>query len=362
VGKANITGDILVVDDMPVNVHILDKMLSARGYTVRSFTSGAPALEAAAASTPDLVLLDIMMPDMDGYELCRRLRENPALSDVPVIFISALTELEDRVKAFAAGGVDYVTKPFHAEEVNARVDVHVRLRWALKQLAERNQDLEGIVRTQVKEISDSQMATIYALAKLAESRDDDTGRHIERVQEYCVILARALIGHPRDADRITVSYVDNLYRASPLHDIGKVGIPDAVLLKPGKLTPEEFEVMKRHTVLGARTLEAVKERYPQNAFVGMGIAVASSHHEKWSGAGYPDGLAGTRIPLSARLLAVADVYDALRSRRPYKEPFTHQKSVQIIAEGAGAHFDPEVVKVFMAREEEFRRVRDALGD
>jgi putative two-component system response regulator len=354
--------DILVVDDLPVNVHILSHMLQARGYRVRTAPSGELALQAAASQPPDLILLDIMMPDMDGYEVCRRLKADRVMAEIPVVFISALTEPEDRVKAFAAGGVDYVAKPFNAEEVNARVQAHVRLRWAMRQLEERNTDLESIVRTQVKEISDSQMATIYALAKLAESRDDDTGRHIERVQEFCVILARGLAGTPRDGDRITGAYMDNLFRASPLHDIGKVGIPDAVLLKPGRLTPEEFEIMKGHTLLGARTLEAVRDRYPQNAFVGMGISVARSHHERWDGSGYPDGLAGTAIPLSARIISMADVYDALRSRRPYKEPFTHEKSRDIILEGVGKHFDPEVGKVFAAREDELRKTREAMKD
>ncbi len=222
-----------------------------------------------------------------------------------------------------------------------------------QELKKYSEQLEDLVDTKVQEISDSQIATIYALVKLAESRDDDTGAHIERTAQLCRLFAEKLRVLPEFSRAIDDEYVTNIYRSSPLHDIGKVGIPDAILQKPGKLTPEEYEIMKTHTELGAKTLEEVVNRYQGNTFLKMGLEIAKGHHEKWDGSGYPSGLAGRAIPLSARIMAVVDVYDALRSKRVYKKAFSHEKSAAIIGEGKGSHFDPLLVDIFMQNQEEF---------
>ena len=273
------------------------------------------ALEAAVALLPDLILLDIMMPGMDGFEVCRQLKLDARLRGVPVVFLSAIDEVADKVRAFSAGAVDYISKPFQFPEVLMRVETHLRLRRMQIELEAKNRFLVELVREQVREISDSQMATIFALAKLAESRDGETGKHIERVQLYCKLLAATLAEQPEYIGRIEESFIENMFLASPLHDIGKVAIRDHILLKQGELTSAEFEEMKTHTTLGAQTLEAVKTRYPQNEFLRLGIEIARCHHERWDGNGYPAGLKGTGIPLSARIMAVADSYDAARSRR-----------------------------------------------
>ena len=352
----------MVVDDTPANLKLLQEMLQAKGYRVLAFPGGKIALSAAAKSPPDLILLDINMPEMDGFEVCRRLKADKALKEIPVIFLSALTDTTDKVKAFSVGGVDYVSKPFHFEEVNARVEIHMRLHKLQVELEKHNDHLESLVKEKVREISDSQLATIHALSKLAESRDDETGQHIERTQTFCRCLAEKLRANPHYADSINDTFIENIYHASPLHDIGKVGISDTILLKPDKLSAEEFEIMKTHTTIGARTLQSVRSRYPGNTFLNMGIDIARSHHEKWDGSGYPDGLAGEAIPLCSRIMAVVDVYDALRSKRPYKAAFTHEKACGIILEGAGKHFDPELLNAFTAVEPEFAEIREQMDN
>jgi putative two-component system response regulator len=350
-----VPADILVVDDVAANLTLLTGLLKEKGHRVRPVPSGKLALKAVERQPPDLILLDITMPEMDGYDVCRTLKQDVRFRDIPVIFISALTETFDKVKAFGLGGVDYVTKPFQFEEVEARVATHLTLR--------RYQiHLEQLVAEKITEISASQMATIFALSKLAESRDQETGKHLERVQIYCRMLAERLGREAPYNRRIAAAFVENIFSASPLHDIGKVAIPDRVLLKSGQLLPEEFEAMKRHTVLGASTMEAVRDVYPRNAFIGMGIAIARSHHERWDGSGYPDGLEGEKIPLAARIMAVADVYDALRSKRCYKEAFSHQDCCRIIQRGSGTQFDPAVVTAFLSLAERFERIGAAMTD
>lgn len=357
----NKAATIMVVDDIPANLKLLEEMLQGRGYRVMQFPCGAMALKAAAKNPPDLILLDIMMPEMDGFEVCRRLKADENLKEIPVLFISALDGTDDKVKAFSAGGLDYVTKPFQETEVLARVETHLELHRVRRELKKHNLQLEDLVREKVKEIAASQMATIIAISKLAEHKDEETGQHVERTQVFCRIIAQKLRENNRYAENITDAYIEDIYHAAPLHDIGKVGIADNILLKPGKLTPEEFEIMKTHVTIGATTLQAVQERYPDNAFINMGIALTQSHHEKWDGSGYPGGLVGEDIPLSGRIMALADVYDALRSKRPYKEAFTHGKSCEIIEEDGG-HFDPAVVEAFLAVESEFAKIRERMDD
>jgi putative two-component system response regulator len=354
--------DILIVDDTPENLRVLWELLRSDGYSARAVSDGAAAIEAASACRPDLILLDIMMPGMDGLEVCRSLKQDPRLRNVPVIFLSALDDVGDKVKAFAAGGVDFVSKPFQFPEVRMRVETHLRLRRLQVELEAHNRRLIELVSEQVREISDSQMATIFALAKLAESRDGETGKHIERVQLYCKLLAATLAERPTYSGRIAESFIENMFLASPLHDIGKVAIRDHILLKQGELTPAEFEEMKQHTTLGAQTLEAVQTRYPRNEFLRVGIEIARCHHERWDGKGYPAGLAGTDIPLSARIMAVADSYDAARSRRCYKPALSHAECRNALAQRNRTYLDPDVLLAFEDVQGLFEDIASALGD
>ena len=349
---------IVIVDDIPENLRILAGALLKQGYKVRAFPSGAMALRSVAEEVPDMMLLDINMPEMDGFEVCTRLKADVTLRDVPVIFISAVDEIRVKLEGFSKGAVDYITKPFQLDEVFARVETHLQLKQVRDILKEHNVDLKQTVSEQLRELSDAQEATIVALAKLSESRDDDTGLHIERMGTYSHILAKGLRDQPgwHGIDERFTGMID---KAAAMHDIGKVGIPDAILLKPGKLTTAEFDIMKQHTVIGHQTLEAVIESYPRNHMIRIGADIARSHHEKWDGSGYPDGLVGDAIPLGARIVAVADVYDALRARRPYKDPFTHEAAATIVLEGRGRHFDPAVIDAFEAGEGEMAAAWDA---
>lgn len=343
---------IMVVDDTSANLKLLHDILSARGYRVLAFPAADMALKAARHNPPGLFLLDINMPVMNGYEMCSVIKADPRLQDIPVIFISALDEVLDKVKAFKMGAVDYVNKPFQIDELLARVETHLRLFRLQKELGDVNRQLEIRVRDQVKEIADSQMATIIALANLAESRDDDTGNHLHRVQSAAWRLTNHLADWPAYRRQISQEFANNMYFASALHDIGKVGIADSILLKPGKLTPEEFEIMKTHTLIGARTLQSVLDRYRKNAFIEMGIKIARHHHERWDGGGYPDGLRGEEIPLAARIMSLIDVYDALRTDRCYKKAMSAREAREIIIAGRGSQFAPDIVDAFLDIETE----------
>jgi putative two-component system response regulator len=358
--KTHTPPNVLIVDDASANLELLTEILGQRGVESRPVLSGQLAIMAARADPPDLILLDINMPVMNGFEVYERLKADAALKDIPVIFITALTETVDKLRAFSMGAVDYVTKPFQAEEVSARVETHLRLRKLQLDIEEHNNHLEDLVQEKIKEISRSQMATIFALAKLAESRDSDTGQHLERVQTLSRILARELRGLPQYASIITDQYLENLYQAAPLHDIGKVGISDAILMKQGKLSTDEFVEMRRHTTIGAETLAAVHAEFPGNSFIAMGIDIAQSHHEKFDGSGYPEGLSGDAIPLSARIVAVADIYDAMRSKRPYKLAMTHDEAADFIIASGGQHLSPDIVAAFSRRIGDFQALYPSL--
>lgn len=340
---------VLVVDDTPENLRLLAQALSGAGFKVRAAPSGKAALDMAFEAPPELVLLDISMPEMDGYQVCEALCADPELARVPVLFISAMNDPDAKLQAFRRGGRDFVTKPFNVDEVVARVSTHVELRRLEAALEQHNAWLEQRVTEQVREISDSQVATIVALAKLSESRDDDTGMHVERIGRLATLLAGAARGRP-GCQALDDRLLRVIGHAASLHDIGKVGVPDAVLLKRGRLDAAELALMRAHPAIGARTLEAVLRSYPQNELIQVGADIARSHHERWDGAGYPAGLAGSSIPLAARVVAVVDVYDALRSARPYKAAQSHQAAAQIVMESSGTHFDPELVAAFMAVE------------
>lgn len=345
--------NILIVDDTIENLNVLAGMLKTEGYVVRPVPSGKLALLAAKLTKPDIILLDINMPIMDGYEVCTELKADPRLMDVPVIFISALSDLQDKSRAFAVGGVDYITKPFKLEEVHMRVKTHLKL----YMLSSR---LQSLVDEQVDELTKSHFSIIVALAKLAQSRDDSTGTHLDRIRLYCRILAHEMGKRPEYAESMTAEMVEVIAEASALHDIGKVGIPDSILLKPGKLTTEEFEVIKSHTLIGASTLKEVAIHDRNNAFIDIGIQIARSHHEHWDGTGYPDGLKGEEIPFAARIMAIVDVYDALISERYYKKAFPHEQCVQIINDGKGSHFDPAVIDVFNTVHQDLLKASESM--
>ncbi len=338
---------LLIVDDTPTNIKILNDLLRD-DYRIAVATSGPRALELAwGEETPDLVLLDVMMPDMDGYEVIRQLRAAPRTREVPVIFVTSLSEEEDEAKGLALGAVDYITKPFRAGLVKARVRNHLELK-------RHRDDLAAMVRERTAELSLTKAVTIESLATLAETRDPETGGHIRRTQNYVRILAERLrTEHPAQWD-LDEETVELLFLSAPLHDVGKVGVPDHILLKPDRLTPEEFAIMQRHTIYGRDALALAEARLGQNSFLRLGAEIAYTHHERWDGSGYPQGLAGEAIPLSGRLMALADVYDALISRRVYKLPYPHTQAVTIIVQGRGAHFDPAVVDAFLADAERFR--------
>ena len=336
---------LLAVDDTADNLTLLNALLSGP-YKVKLANSGEKALKIAAASpAPDLILLDIMMPGMDGYEVCRQLKQQPATRDIPVIFLTARTDAESERAGLEAGAVDYVTKPFNPPVLLARVRTHLALKAHTDFLRDKSAFLEAEVDKRTREIQAIQDVTIHTLASLAETRDSETGNHIRRTQFYVQALARRLQAHPRFAALLTPRYIDMLFKSAPLHDIGKVGIPDAILLKPGRLTPDEFEIMKTHTTLGRQAIEHAEQLLGMKVdFLSMSKDIAQSHQEKWDGSGYPQGLAGEAIPVSARLMAVADVYDALISQRIYKAGMPHEEAAAIIAEGRDAHFDPDVVE------------------
>ncbi|MGH9885591.1 MAG: response regulator [bacterium] len=353
----------MVVDDTPENLTIINGLLKD-AYRTKVANSGERALKLAAAQPkPDLVLLDIMMPEMDGYEVCRRLKADAATQEIPVIFLTAKTQVEDERQGFEVGCVDYITKPISPPIVLARVRTHLALKAAADFLRDKNDYLAAEVARRTKQISIVQDVTIMAMASLAETRDNDTGNHIRRTQHYVRALALELRKRPKFAAVLDDATIELLFKSAPLHDIGKVGIPDAILLKPGKLTPEEFEIMKTHTTLGRDAIVAAEALLDEPvSFLEYAREIAYSHQEKWDGTGYPEGLAGERIPLSARLMAVADFYDALISRRVYKPPFPHDKAVEMIREGRGKHFDPDIVDGFLAIQDACHAIAERYAD
>ncbi|QDQ25149.1 two-component system response regulator [Chitinimonas arctica] len=354
---------VLVVDDTPENLTLLHGLLQG-SYRTLIANSGERALQLLDGDIlPDLVLLDIMMPGMGGYEMCRRLKSDPRTADIPVIFLTAKSEVEDEQAGFAAGAVDYITKPISPPIVLARVRTQLKLKAAADFLEDKADYLQAEVKRRTHEVQVIQDVTIMALASLAETRDNETGNHIRRTQRYVRLLANRLKAHPKFQALLDDETIQLLFKSAPLHDIGKVGIPDSILLKPGRLTPEEFEIMKTHTTLGQKTI-AVAEKLldAPSSFLRLAREIAYSHQEKWDGSGYPDGLAGNEIPVSARLMAVADVYDALISRRVYKPALSHAEAVDLIREGRGHHFDPDVVDAFMQISEEFRIVAEQFSD
>ena len=347
---------VMIIDDTPLNIRVLHEILENNDYKIMAFADGEMAINAINQFPPDLILLDIMMPNMSGYDVCERLKNQNSTAEIPIIFISALDSSDDKVKALELGGVDYISKPFDPEEVLARVRTHLKLYKLQEYLKKYNQQLEHEVQNKVNEKIQLIEGSTLALAKLTESRDFETGQHIVRVQRFCKILSKLLKEKTKYKEVINDEFINNIYYASALHDIGKVGIPDSILLKAGKLLKEEFDIVKEHVIKGAETLEEIIKLYPENKIMKFGILIARYHHEKWNGEGYMEGLKGEMIPLEARIMAIVDVYDALRSIRPYKHARTHEESCEIIRESAGTHFDPTIAEVFLQNHEKFEEL------
>ncbi|MBU0752269.1 MAG: two-component system response regulator [Gammaproteobacteria bacterium] len=349
---------LLIVDDDPGNLAILGELLQPH-YDVLVAPSGKRALEIATETPPDLILLDVMMPEVDGHEVLRQLKGRPDTQDIPVIFVTGKDGSKDEEAGLALGAVDYITKPFRPAIVLARVRTQLELKLARDWLADQNAHLEAEVTRRTSDIMLTQDITIKALAELAETRDNETGNHIRRTQEYVRLLARQLQGHPRFAAFLTEQNIELLAKSAPLHDIGKVGIPDHILHKPGKLNAEEWAVMQTHAELGAQAIEhALRETDRHIDFLDTAQQIAHWHHEKWDGSGYPDGLKGDAIPVPARLMALADVFDALISRRVYKAAMPPDAARDIIAGERGKHFDPDVTDAFLAAYDDFVAVAE----
>ncbi len=339
---------ILIVDDTPENIAVISSLFKG-SYRTKVATEGETALRLASTDgQPDLILLDVMMPGMDGYEVCRRLKEDKKTADIPVIFLTAKSDVEGERRGLELGAVDYITKPVSPPVVTARVRTHLQLKSARDFLRDKSEFLEQEVQRRTREISAIQDATMVAMGSLAETRDNETGSHIRRTQHYVRELATKMKEHVRLAGYLTPDTIELLYKSAPLHDIGKVGIPDSILLKPGKLTPEEFEIMKTHTTLGRNAIQSAERLLDSpTTFLYLAREIAWTHHERWDGKGYPQGLSGNDIPVPGRLMAVVDVYDALRSKRIYKPAIPHETALSMIREGAGAHFDPDVIDGFL---------------
>ena len=359
----NLRATILVVDDTPDNLTLMSSLLKET-YKVKVANGGEKALRIAQVDhPPDLILLDIMMPGMDGYQVLEQLKNDQRTRDVPVIFLTAKSDTEDERRGLELGAVDYITKPISPPIVLARVKTQLALKAAADFLRDKAIYLEAEVAKRTREITAIQDVTILAMASLAETRDSDTGNHIRRTQYYVRALALKLKTHPRFAHFLSDANIETLFKSAPLHDIGKVGIPDRILLKPGRFDAQELQIMRTHATLGRDAIShAEKSLGTQVEFLSMAKEIALSHQEKWDGSGYPQGLSGDAIPISARLMAVADVYDALISRRVYKEAMSHQQAVQIICEGKGTHFDPDLVDAFLQISDEFHEIAEHFAD
>jgi putative two-component system response regulator len=353
----------MVVDDTAQNLVLMTELLRD-DYRIIVANSGERALSLLDSDMlPDLILLDIMMPDLDGYEVLRRIKANPVTSNIPVVFLTAKSEAADEIRGLELGAVDYVTKPISPPIVRARVHTHLMLKASADFLRDKSDYLQQEVARRTTQISTIQDVTVLAMSSMAETRDNETGNHILRTQRYVKRMALQLQDHPRFRAVLNSAYIDLLFKSAPLHDIGKVGIPDHILLKPGPLTAAEFEIMKTHTTIGYNSIARAEQTLGvQVDFLVLAKEIALSHQEKWDGSGYPEALAGDAIPVSARLMAVADVYDALISKRVYKAAMSHEQALAIMAKGRGAHFDPDILDAFLQCHEDFRAIARQYSD
>jgi len=355
-------GRVLIVDDNAMNVDVLRRLLR-KDFELETAASGEECLAKVSAFKPQLVLLDIMMPGIDGYETCRRIKSSPIGGCVQVILVSGKGSTGERVRGYEAQADDYVVKPFDHEELLSKVRVHFRLLEIQRQLTLARdrleiyaREMEGLVSLRTNQLSATQDMVVFALANLADSRDPETGEHLQRMRLYAQLIANELADGGPYAAIVNQRFLEDLYRSSILHDIGKVAVPDSILRKPGRLTPEEFEEIKKHVVVGGQMMETARDHVGFGTFMDMAVEIAKYHHERFDGAGYCAGLRSQEIPLSARIVALADVYDAITSPRIYKPPYDPDVARDIIVRESGTHFDPIVVDAFLARFERFRSV------
>lgn len=337
---------VMIIDDVRVNLRLLDAVITGMGFSTACFNKANEAVEALEKEAPSLILLDAMMPDMDGFEFCQIIKKNVKTRDIPVIFISASMDAEDKKKGFEAGAVDYITKPFERAEVVARVGLHIKLYEMQQQLTQYNASLNKLVMEQNYKIEEEKRTLLYALAKVAEGKDSLTGNHVANVQYNCRILAQSLQFSPKFEKKITNNFIDTIEVSSALHDIGKISIPDDILLKSNKLTKEEFDIVVEHSVRGAKLLKDIAAETKENEFLKMAIEIAEHHHENWDGTGYPSGLKGEQIPLEARIVKIVDVYDTLLGDRCYKSGYAEEESCAIMNKGIGTEFDPDIMEIF----------------
>ncbi|MFS2124627.1 HD domain-containing phosphohydrolase [Pseudomonas sp. Pseusp97] len=360
--NASSPATILVVDDTPENLMLMVDLLKDR-YRIKVANNGEKALRILEGDLPDLILLDVMMPGLTGYAVAEQVKQDSRTCNVPIIFLTAMAGAEDEIHGLELGAADYITKPISPPIVLARVATQLKVKAAEDFLRDQNDYLENEVKRRTEEVMTIQDVTIQAMASLAETRDNETGNHIRRTQNYVKLLAELLCDHPRFSHFLNEATIKLLYKSAPLHDIGKIGIPDHILLKPGRFTPEEFEIMKTHTTLGRDAIQQAEDRLAVKVdFLRFAKEIAYSHQEKWDGSGYPQGLAGDDIPISARLMAVADVYDALISSRVYKPGMPHEQALGIIREGRGSHFDPDICDAFLANADRFREIAERFAD
>lgn len=362
---------VLIADDQAPILLILEEMLEEQ-FQVHSFHDGQGLLDyVRQGGAVDLVLTDVVMPGVDGFEVCRQLKADSRTRDIPILFLSSLESDTDEAFGLSLGAEDFIHKPFSPPVVLARVRNHLALADANRQLLRRNEELEQLVEERTREVVrrgeqliDAQDATITALCTLAEVRDNETGNHILRTQRYVQALAEALREHPRFSSALDNETIPLIAKSAALHDVGKVAIPDAILLKPGKLDAQEWEIMQRHCEYGRNAIaRAVAGLGSDNrSYLHYAIQIAYSHHERWNGKGYPEGLNGDAIPVAARLMAIADVYDALISKRVYKEAFPHQQAVDMIAAERGSHFDPDMVDAFLRITAQFEEITFSYRD
>ena len=359
---------ILIVDDDQAFRLLLTRLLQDE-YELATAKNGEEALRLALLFDPDVILLDIIMPGIDGYEVCRRLKSDARTAGIHIIIVSAISSKEEFLLAFQAGADDYFIKPIDPNELKSRMHVYCRLQDAMRQVASLTVEtkthtaaIRQLVKRRETDVVTEQDLTVFMLAQVSESRDPETWEHLLRMRSYSQIIAANLSQEGPYAAQIDQGFMDSLHRASPLHDIGKVGISDTILLKPGLLEPDEFETIKQHTIIGASILDQAVLRSARGSFWEMAASIARFHHERFDGTGYPTGLAGTDIPLSSRIVAVADVFDALTSSRPYKPAYGAETAREIIRDQSGKHFDPVVVAAFEACYEVCVKVREQYGD
>lgn len=353
---------ILIIDDERFHLNVIVDLLDSE-YKIVVAKGAQKGLEMAKSDPlPDLILLDVLMPEMDGYDVCKKLKANTKTRHIPVIYLTVKGDVADEAHGFGLGAVDYITKPFSPPIVRARVKTHLSLSRALWKLEQQNEHLEERIAERTLEISRTQDVAIYCLASLAETRDNETGNHLHRTQRYIKALAEHLKNHPRFKTVLSDEAIELMFKSAPLHDIGKVGVPDRILLKPGKLDKAEWQEMKKHALYGKEAISRAEQELGSTSFLAYACEIAFTHHEKWDGSGYPRGLKGDEIPVSGRLMAISDVYDALISKRVYKAAFPHKKATKIIHEGRGSHFDPDMVDAFIALEQDFIAIAERFVD